>query len=118
MFCGWQLANDFEELNRLSSGSLEIDVKTGDCLFNGKANSKLTMPLVLKDWFLSDLVESNIQLSDIDSAKLQVNFNMNEFGKKSGTPPEFNCSSKLVSGGNTYTLEYRGEKSTNEVTIT
>ena len=118
MFCGWQLANDFEELNKLSSGCLEIDVKTGECLFNGENNSNLTMPLVLNDWLISDLDENGIQLSDIDSAKLLVKFSMNEFGKKNGIPPEFQCSSKLVSGGDTYTLEYKGENSSNEVAIT
>ncbi len=118
MFCGWQLANDFEELNKLSSGCLEIDIKTGRCLFNGQANSKLTMPLVLNDWFVADLEENSIQLSDINKAELQVNFNMNDFGKENGNPPEFKCSSKLVSGGNTYSLNYEGEHGSNEVTIT
>lgn len=118
MFCGWQLANDFEQLNKLGSGRLEIDVKTGGCLFNGEPHSKLTMPLVLNDWFLSDLNENGIQVPDIDLAELKVNFNMNEFGKKNGKPPEFQCSSKLVSGGNTYTLKYKGEKGSNEVEIT
>ncbi|NVJ62438.1 MAG: hypothetical protein HWE27_18765 [Gammaproteobacteria bacterium] len=67
---------------------------------------------------MADLAENNIQLPEVDKAELQVKFNMNEFGKKNGKPPEFKCSSKLVSGGNTYTLNYEGENSTNEVTIT
>jgi len=118
MFCGWQLANDFDELSRLCSGNLEINIKTGQCLFNGNANSKLTMPLVLNEWFISDLKENDIDLNDIESAELTVKLNMNEFGKKNGTPPEFHCASKLVSGGNTYTLIYQGEQVSNEINIT
>lgn len=118
MFCGWQLANDFNELARLKSGNLDIDVKTGKCLFNGSANTELTMPLVLNDWFKSDLSEHSIALSDIDIAALNVSFNMNDFGQKKGLPPEFHCVSKLVSGGNGYSLEYKGEQSENEVKIT
>ena len=118
MFCGWQIVNDFNELNELSSGCLEIDVKTGVCLFNGKVNSKLTMPLVLNDWFSSDLNEHGISKKEISIARLTVDFNMHDFGKKNSSTPEFHCSSKLVSGENTYTLEYKGEHAENKLSIT
>ena len=119
MFLGWQISNDFDELVKLKKGVLEIDVKTGSCKFDGSENSKLTMPLVLNDWLVSDLNEHSIKLSEIDTAKLHVKFNMHDFGlKKNGVSPEFKCNSILVSGGNTYSLEYIGEKSQNEIKIT
>jgi len=119
MFLGWQLTNDFDELVKLKKGVLEIDVKSGKCECDGNENSKLTMPLVLNDWLVSDLNEHSINLSEIDSAKLRVKFNMHDFGlKKNGVPPEFVCNSILVSGGNTYSLEYIGESSQNEIEIT
>ena len=118
MFCGWQLVNDLDELAKLKSGRLEINVKTGCCLFNGIETSKLTMPLVLNDWFTCDLKENTIELNDIDVASLTVEFSMNEYGHKNGVRPEFNCFSKLVSGGNEYSLAYKGEQAKNEVKIT
>lgn len=120
MFCGWQLANDFEELTKLNSGVLVIDIKTGKCTSNDMLNTKLTMPLVLNDWFLSDLKENSLNLNEIDVAELIVNFNMHDFGNRSnkGKLPIFECSSKLKSGGNAYTMEYKGEKANNEVVIT
>jgi len=119
MFCGWQLANDFVELSKLKSGTLEIDVKNGTCEFNGEPNKKLTMPLVLNDWFISDLKENNISIADIEEAHLTVEFDMKNFGSKKGPGPEFLCHSFLVSGSNKFSLNYKGEnKGINEVIVT
>ena len=118
MFCGWQLINDFEELQRLKSGKLEIDVKNGTCNHNGKENQTLTMPQVLNSWFLQDLVQHNIVLSEIESASLAVEFNMNSFGVRGGKSPEFICTAKLKSGDTNYELEFQGECGENKVQIT
>jgi len=119
MFCGWQLVNDFEELEKLHSGVIEIDVKNGKCEVDGVTNDKLTMPLVLNDWLLRDMAENDIQLSDIDEAHLTVSFDMKDFGSKNGEGPEFNCYSYLISSGNKYSLKFKGEnKGINEVNVT
>ena len=118
MFCGWQLIHDFDELQRLKSGKLEIDVKNGTCNHNGEENQTLTMPLVLNNWFLHDLEKHNIALSDIGSASLVVEFNMNKFGVRGGESPEFICTAKLQSGDTSYKLEFQGECGENEVQIT
>jgi len=118
MFCGWQLANDLDELAKLNNGLLVIDVKTGKCSVNGQLTYKLHMPLVLNDWFLFDLKDNSLSLNEIDIAELTVRFNMYNFGDTKGKPPEFNCSSKLQSGDNTYNLEYKGEKACNKIIIT
>ena len=118
MFCGWQLINDFNELQRLKSGKLEIDVKNGTCNHNGEENQTLTMPLVLNNWFLHDLEQHNIALSDIGFASLVVEFKMNGFGLDGGGSPEFICIAKLKSGDTNYALQFEGESGENEVEIT
>ena len=118
MFCGWQLINDFTELQKLNSGMLEINVKDGTCLHNGSVNSVLTMPKVLSNWFTGDSMQHNIDLSNIKSAVLEVSFHMNEYGVKGGKSPEFKCKSTLVSRDSTYHLDFQGEHGNNEVEIT
>ena len=118
MFCGWQLVNDFPELQKLKNGELIINVKTGGCTYNGAKTDKLTMPLVLNDWFYSDLKQNSIPIDDIELATLKVKFNMYDFGNKKGKPPEFICESLLKSGNNEYSLKYKGEHGSNEVAIT
>jgi len=118
MFCGWQLFQDFDELQRLESGVLEVNVKDGSCLHNGTENKTLVMPRILHRWFFDDLAAHNIDPDSVQEAKLQVNFCMNEFGVTGGKQPEFLCQSQLVAGESRYTLKYDGEHGDNDVEIT
>jgi len=117
MFCGWQLANDLGELKKLEKGTLEIDVKNGLCNSHGEPNKKLTMPLVLNDWFMNDIKEHNIKLEEIDKAWLTVNFDMHNLEKNKEILPEFKCKSYIASGDITYELDYQGEKENNTILI-
>lgn len=121
MFLGWQLSNDLDELQTLSAGHLEIDVLNGKCTFNSCEISSLSMPLVLNDWFVSDLKQSGININEVDVALLSVDFDMNDFGLMKGKkskPPVFHCNSRLEASGNIYTLEYVGEQESTNVKIT
>ena len=116
MFLGWQLINDLDELEKIASGTLEIDVKNGTCKCNNQINTTLTIPLVLNDWLIRDLKENNISISTIDKAWLTVEFNIERDGKNLKT--NFKCKSLIYSEENKYVLEYQGEKGDNIVEIT
>jgi len=69
--------------------------------------------------FISDLKENNISIADIEEAHLTVEFDMKNFGSKTGPGPEFLCQSFLVSRKNKFSLNYKGEnKGINEVIVT
>jgi hypothetical protein len=118
MFLGWQLVNDLDELEEISSGILEIDVKNGTCKCNNKSNTTLTMPLVLNDWLTRDLKKHNIQSSIVDKAHLTVEFNIKRDEKKKRLKAEFKCKSFIFSEKNEYSLEYQSDKGNNIVKIT
>lgn len=119
MFLGWQLLNDLDELEKISSGILEIDVLNGICRCNNKINTTLTMPLVLNNWLIEDLEENNIPISAINKAWLTVHFNIKRDEKKyKNLQTDFQCKSFILSEGNEYSLKYQGETSNNIVEIT
>ena len=118
MFLGWQLFNDLNELDKISSGILEIDIKNGTCKCNDKINTTLIMPSVLNDWLIKDLKEHNIPLSLIDKAWLTVEFNIKRNDKKKNLETDFKCKSFIYSEEDKYVLEYQGEKGDNVVEIT
>ena len=116
MFLGWQLVNDLDELEKISFGRLEIDVKNGTCKCNDKTNTTLTMPFVLNEWLTRDVKKNNIPISTIDKAYLIVEFKIKRDGKNLKT--DFKCKSLIYSEKNEYVLEYQGEKGNNVVEIT
>ncbi|MBK7403578.1 MAG: hypothetical protein IPJ41_02810 [Phycisphaerales bacterium] len=70
MFCGWRLANAYEALEQLGSGTLEIDVLTGESRFNGGAIAELSIAGELHSWFTEDCAKHGIEIDDIASARL------------------------------------------------
>jgi len=116
MFLGWQLINDLDELEKIASGILEIDVKNGICKCNDQTNTILRMPLVLNDWLIRDCKKNNISISTIDKAWLTVEFKIERDGKNLKT--DFKCKSLICSEENKYVLEYQGEQGDNIVEIT
>lgn len=72
MFCGWRLANSYNDLAALGSGLLVIDAKQGDCTFNGQTIVPLSIAGEIHIWLVDDLHANRIPLSVISSATLTV----------------------------------------------
>lgn len=78
MFCGWRLANSFSDLERLGSGTLDIDALTGDAKFNGAAIGPLNIAGELQVWLQRDCENHNIPLSHIRHARLTAELELTE----------------------------------------
>ena len=72
MFCGWRLMNDHETLSELGSGSLQIDVLTGDCMFDDKLIEKLKIAGEIDGWFRDEILAHKIPIELISCASLSV----------------------------------------------
>jgi hypothetical protein len=73
VFCGWRLNQSKPNLVELGSGTLKIDALTGNCSFEEKSISQLTIAEELRLWLQSDLSASNIPIDALTGAKLAVN---------------------------------------------
>lgn len=114
MFCGWQIHGDWEELTRMGSGELEIDVLTGDCRHDGLSLPSLGIAGVLRTWLEGDLQGSGIPRESVDQALLVVDFVTRESDTQrdpntefpGAEPPFVHCDlvlrSLLVSGLDRY----------------
>jgi hypothetical protein len=72
MFCGWQLHTSKPVLAKLGSGTLEIDAITGECSFDGRSISPLSIAFALKGWLIDDLRGNNIPIELITRARLRT----------------------------------------------
>ena len=72
MFCGWRLIGSKSNLLRLGSGTFEIDVITGQCLFQGKVTGQLTIAEDLRAWLQQELATNKIPISTLIDAHLTV----------------------------------------------
>ena len=77
MFCGHQLLHDYEVLAKLESGTLELDALSSECEHNGNKIEPLQIAATLHQWLKRDLKDHNLRLSDIDIARLSVQFQTN-----------------------------------------
>ena len=111
MFCGWQLYSDFDKFAELGSGILEINAKDGQCHYNSKAISKLSIATTLCSWFNEELLENHIASNEIVAVMLTVKIKVfpPEYGKRF-TAFIFDCKSKIVSGTDVYENKYTDEQ--------
>lgn len=72
MFGGWRLSNCYEDLERLGSGLLLINVLTAECQMNGAVVKPLSIAAELHIWLLHDFDKHCIELSNIRSAILEA----------------------------------------------
>ena len=108
MFCGWQLHTDFDAFAELGSGTLEINALDGTCKFNQSSINKLSIASVLNSWFIEDLKDNNIAISEVEVVVLSVHIVVRppEYGNRF-TSFSLNCKSKLISGTEEYASEYQ-----------
>jgi hypothetical protein len=74
MFCGWQLMFDYPVLERLASGTLRVDVLSGQCWHNEVPIPPLSIARALNGWLREDLAKHSIPLEEIGEASLTVQF--------------------------------------------
>lgn len=72
MFCGWRLINCKPQLVELGSGTIRIDVLTGNCTFEGRPISPLSIAEELRLWLSEDLEANHIPVAAVSRACLQV----------------------------------------------
>src|SRR6266545_7016344 len=76
MFRGWQLLGDYRTLTELGSGTLEIDVLSGQCYHRASPIPTLSIAEVLRSWLTEDCARHHIPLEAIREAHLTVDFNL------------------------------------------
>ena len=69
MFCGWRLLFSFAKLERIGSGTLEIDVLERTCRFEGEEIERLTIADELHAWMTGDLAAHDMATSDLREAQ-------------------------------------------------
>lgn len=74
ILCGWRLINDHKSLNEFGSGSLEIDLLTQKCRYNGKEIEPLNIAPEIGLWLQRDLQTNRIPVEGIKKANLQAEF--------------------------------------------
>ena len=74
MFCGHQLAADYERIAELGSGLIELDALTKECSHNGVGIVPLQIAEVLQEWLHRDLESNSIPVSNVEKANLQIEF--------------------------------------------
>jgi len=72
MFCGWRLINCKPRLVELGSGTIRIDVLSGNCAFGGTLISPLSIAEELRLWLLEDLVTNQIPVTALARASLEA----------------------------------------------
>jgi hypothetical protein len=70
IFCGWRQMKSKPMLVELGSGILEIDVLTGQCMFEDKLTVQLPIAVELSSWMQKELSSQQIPTSAIRRARL------------------------------------------------
>ena len=65
MFCGWQTFFDYNELVKLGNGKLEIDVLSGECVFNESFIDSLSIAKALQNWLKEDCEKNKIDMNQL-----------------------------------------------------
>lgn len=88
MFCGWRLINCKSKLVELGSGTICIDVLSGNCTFNGHPVSQLSIAEELRLWLVNDLDRNHIPVAALSRASLQAKISLSEIPWRERTTNE------------------------------
>lgn len=72
VFCGWRLTASKATLIELGSGSLEIQLLTGQCFFKGVPIEPLSISKELQIWFMNQLAAQKIPAEAIKRASIRA----------------------------------------------
>ena len=78
MFCGWRLINCTARLVELGSGTIQIDVLSGRCSFDGRPIPQLSIAEELRLWLLADLESNEIPVAGLTRASLDAKLSFSE----------------------------------------
>jgi hypothetical protein len=95
IFCGWQLTFDYEELARLGSGTVTIDLKNERCKFNGQPIHNLKIAGAIGAWLVRDLTDNGILADHIQAIVLEAKLQQKLI-------PDAECKSDVLWGGGTH----------------
>ena len=121
MFRGWQLGSDFDELARLGSGTLEIDVLSGECRHNGKGIRSLSIAKALRAYVEEDFARHQVPATAVKEVHLTAVLTLDRHeGQRNlntvwGSPTRnfVGCAlvahSRLRTDEMTYSAEYQDE---------
>jgi hypothetical protein len=118
MFCGWRLHSSKPVLAKLGSGTLEIDVLTGDCHFDKQSIPPLTISLELKEWLKDDLKAHQIPVAAISHARLRAKLSLSNIPWSEKTKAEiFFANGNVIrtSKLNRCIIECESEVATDEI---
>lgn len=88
MFCGWRLINCKPQLVELGSGTIRIDVLSGNCSFDGRPISQLSIAEELRLWLLEDLEANKIPIAGLTRASLEAKLSFSEIRWRDRTTNE------------------------------
>ena len=78
IFLGHQVWDDLPQLVQLGRGTLQIDVISGHCTKDEHHIEPLAMVEKLRQWLSQQLPANGLTLSDIEEAKLAVDYTVSE----------------------------------------
>jgi len=104
MFCGWRLIGSKRSLVKMGAGTLEIDVITGKCSFQGESIRQLAIAEEIRRWMHEDLAANKISVTALTHALLSVNLFFSE-----GPDKMYRCQMECTSNVATETADYRAQ---------
>jgi hypothetical protein len=117
MFCGWRLSISKPMLVELGSGTLEIDVLTGACMFQNNPAVQLGIARELRSWMQSELLAHRIPITAIMRARLNATLSFREVPWNTRTREIFFADNKAVRSEKMHhcTLDCESEVATDEI---
>ena len=120
MFCGWRLANSYEDLERLGSGTLTVDALVGSCRFDGEPIERLNIAGELHSWLCEDLATHGIPIGAVLRAYLTARLSIAAIGSRPRAAPVqyLGADGKPVRSGGFYRCDIKceSEVATDEAT--
>lgn len=89
MLCGWRLMNDQKALTELGSGTLEIDLLTEECLYNGTRIEPLNIAGEIAAWLRHDLEAHRTPVEGIRRAYVRSEFVIRPLAGKRKAPEKW-----------------------------
>jgi hypothetical protein len=82
MLVGWRMGDDISKFNSLESGKFTIDILNKKCLNNGNTVKGLHIVEELNAWFLDQLQNNSIPLSNIEQSVINADIEIEKTEEK------------------------------------
>src|SRR5947209_20456139 len=108
---------DLASFVHYGSGSYDLNILTGECIFNGNPIPKLRTCDVFKEWLFAQLEKHLIPREGIEAASLKIDVTVSQISVKQSYGHEFasahfsfNCQSEIRTDEKSYASGMSGEK--------